>query len=78
MSTTHKRNVWVVRHDDKDWHVVREGGSEIISAHGTQEEAHGAAREIAGRDGVELIIQGRDGKIVAKDSFGNDPREIPG
>ena len=73
-----QQNIWVVNNDNEDWQVRREGSDEVISAHSTQEEAHDAGRQIAGRDQVELIIQGRDGKIVEKHSFGNDPRDIPG
>lgn len=72
-------NIWVVHHDgEQRWWVRREGVEEPLSRHATQDEAHEAGRAVARADGVELIVQGRDGRIVAKDSFGNDPRSIPG
>ena len=33
---------------------------------------------VARAEEVELIIQGSDGEIRQKDSYGNDPRGIPG
>jgi hypothetical protein len=74
---TERRSIWVV-HDGDQWAVRREGDGEVISTHSTQEEAHEAARDIARNQEAELVIQGRDGKIIDKDSFGNDPRDIPG
>ncbi len=38
-----------------------------------QREEGWAAREIARNQESELIIQGRDGKIRDRDSYGNDP-----
>lgn len=32
-----------------------------------------AGRDIAKKQGTELVIHGRDGKIQDKDSFGHDP-----
>ena len=36
------------------------------------------ARYVARKLGVELTIRDRMGRIKAKDSHGNDPRDIPG
>ncbi|MFI3132038.1 DUF2188 domain-containing protein [Mammaliicoccus sciuri] len=67
-----KKNVHVTKNGD-GWQVKREGGKRASSHHNTQKEAIDSARNIAKRDGVENIIHGRDGKIRAKDSYGNDP-----
>lgn len=69
-----KRNVHVVLHKDMKWAVMREGGSRSRSKHETKEEAIMAAREMAQRDRVELVIHNRDGTISDSDSYGNDPR----
>lgn len=39
----------------------------------TQKEAIDRGRELAKAEESELVIQGKDGKIRQKDSFGNDP-----
>ena len=67
-----KKNVHIVP-ADTGWAVKREGQRQPISQHRTQENADKAARPIAKRDGVELVIHSRDGRIRDKDSFGNDP-----
>lgn len=66
------KNQWVTTHDGK-WAVVGEGNSKATSLHDTQQEAIEAARQIAINQGSELIIQGRDGRIREKNSYGNDP-----
>ncbi|MEU3473867.1 DUF2188 domain-containing protein [Rhodococcus sp. NPDC006774] len=58
------------------------GGGKRASAHtDTQREAIARAKEIvANAGGGEVSIQGRDGRIRAKDTVdpGRDPRNIPG
>ncbi len=67
-----KKNVHIVP-ADSSWAVKQEGQRVPISHHRTQANADKAARPIAKRNGAELVIHGRDGKIRDKDSFGNDP-----
>jgi hypothetical protein len=67
-----KRNIHIVP-TDSGWAVRREGEKQPLSEHRTQENADRAGRPIARRDGVEIVIHGRDGKIRDKDSFGHDP-----
>ena len=55
------------------WAVQGEGNSRATSVHETQAEAIDAAREIARNQKSELIIHGTDGRIRARDSYGNDP-----
>lgn len=66
------KNQWVVPHDGK-WAVRGEGNSRVSSIHGKQETAAKVARVLARAEKSELIIQGRDGRIRDKDSFGPDP-----
>jgi hypothetical protein len=61
-----------------EWMVRREGTEEPLSTHSTQTEATDAGRAQAKKDKAELVIHGKDGKIRAKDSEGNDPRDVPG
>lgn len=67
-----KKNIHIVPSGSR-WAVKREGQDTPISQHHTQENADKAGRPIARRDGVEIVIHGRDGQIRDKDSFGNDP-----
>ncbi len=66
------KNQWVVQ-TDEGWGVRGEGNSRITSKHSTQKEAIDAAREIAQNQQSEVIIQGRDGRIRERNSYGNDP-----
>ncbi|TDL40588.1 DUF2188 domain-containing protein [Macrococcoides bohemicum] len=73
-----KKNVHITQTDKGDWQVKRAGGQKASSTHKTQAEAIDAGRKIAKRDGVENVIHGKDGKIRAKDSYGNDPHPPKG
>ncbi len=67
-----KRNQHVVPHPE-GWAVKPAGGDRASSVHQTQHEAIERGREIVRNQGTELFIHGRDGKIRARDSHGNDP-----
>ncbi len=58
--------------------MKREGTDEPLSTHSTQEEAETAGRATARADQVEFELHGRDGQIRERDSYGNDPRDVPG
>lgn len=70
-------NIHVVPHEDH-WDVKEEGSDREVSKHRTQAEAETAGRDLASRNGVELLIHGKDGTIIRRDSHGHDPRNIPG
>lgn len=65
------KNQWVVKRES-EWAVRGEGNSKDTSHHKTQSEAISAAKQIAQNQKSELIIQGKDGKIREKNSYGND------
>ncbi len=67
-----KRNQHVVPHQD-GWAVKAAGAQRATSVHSTQRDAIGRAREIARKQGAELLIHRRDGRIRGRDSHGNDP-----
>jgi hypothetical protein len=48
-------------------------GGETLSRHRTQQAAIDAGRREAKRDGAELNVQGRDGQIRIKNTYGSDP-----
>ena len=66
-----KHNKHVVPNSNGGWDV-KSGGSKI-SHHQTQKSAINLAKSIAKSDRTEVVTHGRDGKIRAKDSYGNDP-----
>jgi hypothetical protein len=66
------KNQWVVRRGD-GWAQRGEGNSRVTRTFDTQQEAINAARETARREGSELLIQGEDGQIRERNSYGNDP-----
>jgi hypothetical protein len=73
-----KANITVGPNGRGGWAVKHEGSSRPISNHRKQETAIEHGRPIAKGDRVEFIIRGRDGRIREKDSYGHDPRNIPG
>ncbi len=67
-----KRNQHVVPLGN-GWAVKGEGNSKFTAITETKKDATTIARDIAKNNKSELIIHGKDGKIQAKDSYGNDP-----
>lgn len=55
------------------WQVKGEGNQKATFKFPTQKEAINRARGITHNQKSELIVHGRDGKIRARDSHGNDP-----
>lgn len=55
------------------WTVRRSGGSRASAVFDTQREALDDARDKARRDGGELYVHGRDGRIRERNSYGRDP-----
>ena len=67
-----KRNQHVVPRDER-WAVQGAGADRATVVVDTQREAAERAREIARKQGTEVLIHGRDGRIRERDSYGNDP-----
>ncbi len=66
------KNVHVVKHQG-GWAAKKERGQRASAVTTTQKAAIDAGRKIAKREGSELVVHGRDGKIREKDSHGHDP-----
>jgi hypothetical protein len=64
-------NVWVVRYHGR-YSVKEEGGAVCLTPPVPQHTAITVARLIARANHSELIVQGEDGRIRAKDSHGAD------
>lgn len=67
-----EKNVWVVGSKD-GWSVKKEGASRASSAHRTQSEAWTEAKRLASECHGDAFLQGLDGKIRDRSSYGNDP-----
>ena len=67
-----KSNYWTSKRSDGSWSVKKEGANRATSIHGTQQNAWNEARRLARGSGSEALLKGRDGKIRARNSYGND------
>ena len=73
-----QQNIGVEPRPDGRWAVQRDGGKRALSLHNTQKQAETAARAIAKREELEVVVKGKDGAVQRRDSFGNDPRSRRG
>ncbi|TLM80793.1 DUF2188 domain-containing protein [Pseudarthrobacter sp. NamE5] len=66
-------------HQDGAWKNKREGSDRPFgTGYGTKDEAIAAGRDAAKADKVEHVIKNENGQIGEKNSYGNDPRNVPG
>ncbi len=66
------KNQWVVRHGD-GWAQRGEGNSRVTRVFGRQDQAINASRDTAWREHSEMLIQGKNGQIRERNSYGRDP-----
>lgn len=66
------KNQHVVKHPD-GWAVKGAGNSKATRVTSTQREAIDIAQDIARNQESDTKVHGRDGKIRAGNSYGNDP-----
>jgi len=66
------KNQHVVKHSD-GWAVKGEGNSKATKVTRTQKKAQRIAERIARNQGADTKIHGRNGRIRAGNSYGNDP-----
>jgi hypothetical protein len=69
----HKPAIRVNQHPEGGWQTKKEGNDRASGKYGTKQEAVDAAVQQAKREGTEVVVQGKDGKIQSKDSYGKDP-----
>ncbi|MGW5341077.1 DUF2188 domain-containing protein [Rhodococcus pyridinivorans] len=65
-------------HQDGSWHNRIEGSSDLLSTYPTREEAVAAGRDEARQRKVEHLVHNLDGTIGERNTYGHDPRDIPG
>ena len=73
-----KPQVAVEPRADGRWAVQTGGTARADSLHDRKTAAVARARQLAANKRTELVIKNEAGRIVAKDSHGNDPRRIKG
>ncbi len=67
------KDYWTSMRNDGQWAVKRSGATKAASLHPTQDEAWKEARRLARGAGSEAFLKGTNGKIRARNSYGNDP-----
>jgi hypothetical protein len=72
-----KANVRTIPHED-GWANRREGAKRVSRVFKTKAQAEAAGPNTAMRDGVEHLIQNRDGAVSERNSYGNDPKPFKG
>lgn len=58
---------------DGKWQHQADGNKKATKVTDTQKEAIDSATSVAKNQGGEVVVQGKDGKIRSKDSYGKDP-----
>ena len=72
------KDMHVTRHTDGGWQGKKGGAQRASFRTETQAEAIVRAIDQGKREGLEVSIHGKDGRIREKNSYGNDPRKIKG
>lgn len=72
------KNIHVTKRPDGMWQAIGEGNSRASCVTKTQEQARQKARDLAIKNHSEVLIHGVNGKIRARDSYGNDPHPPKG
>lgn len=67
-----RKNQHITKHPLGGWQVKGAGNSRATARTNTQKEAIEIGRSIAQHQKSELVIHGKNGRIRAKDSYGND------
>lgn len=68
-----KNSHHVVPDPNGGWSVKKEGASRASKRFDQKRDAVTYAKNISKDQGSELVIHGRDGTIIEKDFYGNDP-----
>jgi len=63
----------VTRRSDGKWQHKADGNKRATRVTDTQREAWNSAISVAKHQGGEVEVHGKDGTIVSKDSYRNDP-----
>lgn len=67
------KQVWVSPTKTGEWRVHKPHSERAIKIVETQKEGFDLGRQVAKNQHSELIVQGRDGRIREKNTYGHDP-----
>lgn len=73
-----RKQIHVTPRPDGNWQVIRPNAERASAVTETQKEAFSFARDMAKKEGAEVIISGENGKFRESNSYGNDPRNVKG
>lgn len=73
-----KQHIVIEPRPDGRWARQKNGSRRAASLHDTQAAAEEAGRTQAKREHTELVVKGRDGQILRRDSYGSDPSRSRG
>ena len=68
-----QNSIHITPHKDGGWQVKTAGASKAAKRTSTQQEGIAFGTEQAKRNGSELYIHNKQGRIREKNSYGNDP-----
>ncbi len=68
-----KSAYWTSPRRDGGWSVKHNGNGKVKSVHNTKFEAWKETRRLARGTGSEAFLKGRDGKIRARNTYGDEP-----
>ncbi len=60
------------------WAIKEENADVAVSSFATQDEAWQRGKDMAKERGTEALLHGGDGQIRERNTYGSDPREVPG
>jgi len=69
---------WTKRRPDGKWEAKAAGATRASGVAGTQNEAWNRSKDLARKSGGEAFLCNRQGQIRERNTYGNDPRNIPG
>lgn len=71
------KNYWTTHRPD-GWAVQREGNERATSVHRTQDQAWTETKSRARDAGGEAYLQGENGQIRERNTYGHDPKSSRG
>ena len=66
------------RQDEGKWVNEHQGSNRALDKHDTKADAEKAGRARAREEKAEHFIKNKNGQIGERNSYGDDPRSIPG
>jgi hypothetical protein len=73
-----RKEYWARKRADGKWTAKAAGSSRASGVSDTQQEAWNRSKDLARKSGGEAFLCNRQGKIRERNTYGHDPRNIPG